>query len=214
MVVANPRIAAVRHVALPHPKPCPKTRPAVAAASRPIDRNRAGRHARHFHRQQPARYSCRGLVINSVLMTLVMSSSPPRRRPAGSIVSFEGAFHAPRFSGALAVTHLEEGALGFPTFRPGHTSPSPSSSASSPKETLRREERSLQHLWICCVRTDPKAESKDTCTAAISRKTKRLSTVPRQASPGFERVRACATALPDSRCGAPSNRVAAVLVSR
>ena len=80
----------------------------------------------------------------------------------GFIVSFEGAFHG-RTLGSLAVTHRKKARLGFPTFDWPHIS-FPVEEVRSPKETARREERSLKQLWDLLVSGRlPKAEkSKDT----------------------------------------------------
>src|SRR5204863_1907529 len=80
----------------------------------------------------------------------------------GFIVSFEGAFHG-RTLGSLAVTHRKKARLGFPTFDWPHI-PFPAEDVGSPKETLRREERSLKQLWDLLVSGRlPRAEkSKDT----------------------------------------------------
>src|SRR5712692_2900545 len=85
-------------------------------------------------------------AIKSVLMNRVMTS---RDGDGGFIVSFEGAFHG-RTLGALAVTHRKKARLGFPTFDWPHI-PFPVEDAGSPKETLRREERSLKQLWDLLV---------------------------------------------------------------
>src|SRR5262249_7625356 len=67
----------------------------------------------------------------------------------GFIVSFEGAFHG-RTLGSLAVTHRKKARLGFPTFDWPHIS-FPVEEERSPKETLRREDRSLKQLWDLLV---------------------------------------------------------------
>src|SRR6266851_2144541 len=98
-------------------------------------------------------------AIKSVLMNRVMTS---RDGDGGFIVSFEGAFHG-RTLGALAVTHRKKARLGFPTFDWPHI-PFPVEDAGSPKETLRREERSLKQLWDLLVsgRLPHADKSKDT----------------------------------------------------
>src|SRR6266852_6999907 len=98
-------------------------------------------------------------AIKSVLMNRVMTS---KDGDGGFIVSFEGAFHG-RTLGALAVTHRKKARLGFPTFDWPHI-PFPVEEAGSPKETARREERSLKQLWDLLVSGRmPRAEkSKDT----------------------------------------------------
>jgi 4-aminobutyrate aminotransferase-like enzyme len=85
-------------------------------------------------------------AIKSVLMNRVMTSPDG---DGGFIVSFEGAFHG-RTLGALAVTHRKKARLGFPTFDWPHI-PFPVEEAASPKETARREERSLKQLWDLLV---------------------------------------------------------------
>jgi 4-aminobutyrate aminotransferase-like enzyme len=97
-------------------------------------------------------------AIKSVLMNRVMTSQDA---DGGFIVSFEGAFHG-RTLGSLAVTHRKKARLGFPTFDWPRI-PFPVEEAASPKETLRREERSLKHLWDLLVSgRSPRAEkSKD-----------------------------------------------------
>jgi 4-aminobutyrate aminotransferase-like enzyme len=98
-------------------------------------------------------------AIKSVLMNRVMTSADG---DGGFIVSFDGAFHG-RTLGALAVTHRKRARLGFPTFDWPHI-PFPVEEARAPKETLRREERSLKQLWDLLVSGRlPRAEkSKDT----------------------------------------------------
>src|SRR5256886_3095513 len=83
-------------------------------------------------------------------------------KDGGFVVSFEGAFHG-RTLGSLAVTHRKKARLGFPTFDWPHI-PFPVDNASSPKDTQRREERSLKQLWDLLVSGRmPRAEkSKDT----------------------------------------------------
>ena len=98
-------------------------------------------------------------AIKSVLMNRVMTSPDG---DGGFIVSFEGAFHG-RTLGALAVTHRKKARLGFPTFDWPHI-PFPVEEARSPKETARREERSLKQLWDLLVsgRMPHAEKSKDT----------------------------------------------------
>jgi 4-aminobutyrate aminotransferase-like enzyme len=98
-------------------------------------------------------------AIKSVLMNRVMTSP---EGDGGFIVSFDGAFHG-RTLGALAVTHRKRARLGFPTFDWPHIS-FPVEEARAPKETIRREERSLKQLWDLLVSGRlPRAEkSKDT----------------------------------------------------
>src|SRR5215468_129272 len=85
-------------------------------------------------------------AIKAVLLNRVMTSED---RDGGFIVSFEGAFHG-RTLGSLAVTHRKKARLGFPTFDWPHI-PFPVEEARSPKETARREERSLKQLWELLV---------------------------------------------------------------
>ena len=98
-------------------------------------------------------------AIKSVLMNRVMTSPDG---DGGFIVSFEGAFHG-RTLGALAVTHRKKARLGFPTFDWPHIL-FPAEEAGSPKETARREERSLKQLWDLLVsgRIPHAEKSKDT----------------------------------------------------
>jgi 4-aminobutyrate aminotransferase-like enzyme len=85
-------------------------------------------------------------AIKAVLLNRVITSED---RDGGFIVSFEGAFHG-RTLGSLAVTHRKKARLGFPTFDWPHI-PFPVEDAGSPKETARREERSLKQLWDLLV---------------------------------------------------------------
>jgi 4-aminobutyrate aminotransferase-like enzyme len=98
-------------------------------------------------------------AIKAVLLNRVMTSEDG---DGGFIVSFEGAFHG-RTLGSLAVTHRKKARLGFPTFDWPHV-PFPVEDPASPKETLRREERSLKQLWDLLVSGRlPRADkSKDT----------------------------------------------------
>ena len=98
-------------------------------------------------------------AIKAALLNRVLTSED---REGGFIVSFEGAFHG-RTLGSLAVTHRKRARLGFPTFDWPHI-PFPVEERTSPKETLRREDRSLKQLWDLLVSgRQPKAEkSKDT----------------------------------------------------
>lgn len=98
-------------------------------------------------------------AIKSALLNRVMTSPDGH---GGFIVSFDGAFHG-RTLGALAVTHRKKARLGFPTFEWPHI-PFPDEDVASPKETLRREERSLKQLWDLLVSGRmPRAEkNKDT----------------------------------------------------
>jgi 4-aminobutyrate aminotransferase-like enzyme len=85
-------------------------------------------------------------AIKAVLLHRVLTSED---RDGGFVVSFEGAFHG-RTLGSLAVTHRKKARLGFPTFDWPHI-PFPVEEARSPKETARREERSLKQLWDLLV---------------------------------------------------------------
>ena len=85
-------------------------------------------------------------AIKAVMMNRVVTSPDG---DGGFIVSFDGAFHG-RTLGALAVTHRKKARLGFPTFDWPHI-PFPVDDARSPKETLRREDRSLKQLWDLLV---------------------------------------------------------------
>jgi 4-aminobutyrate aminotransferase-like enzyme len=98
-------------------------------------------------------------AIKSALLNRVMTSE---ERDGGFIVSFEGAFHG-RTLGSLAVTHRKKARLGFPTFDWPHI-PFPVEKIGAPKETLRREDRTLKQLWDLLVSGRlPRAEkSKDT----------------------------------------------------
>src|SRR6185312_4384885 len=98
-------------------------------------------------------------AIKSVLLNRVKTAG---ETDGGFIVSFENAFHG-RTLGALAVTHRKKARLGFPTFDWPHI-PFPAEEARSPKETARREERSLKQLWDLLVsgRLPHAEKSKDT----------------------------------------------------
>jgi 4-aminobutyrate aminotransferase-like enzyme len=98
-------------------------------------------------------------AIKAVLMNRVMTSSDG---DGGFIVSFDGAFHG-RTLGALAVTHRKKARLGFPTFDWPHI-PFPVDEAGAPKQTERREDRSLKQLWDLLVsgRLPHAEKSKDT----------------------------------------------------
>src|SRR5947208_8544094 len=80
----------------------------------------------------------------------------------GFIVSFECAVHG-RTLGSLAVTHRKKARLGFPTFDWPHIL-FPLDEPRAPKESARREERSLKQLWDLLVSGRlPRADkSKDT----------------------------------------------------
>jgi 4-aminobutyrate aminotransferase-like enzyme len=98
-------------------------------------------------------------AIKAVLLNRVKTSEDA---DGGFIVSFEGAFHG-RTLGSLAVTHRKKARLGFPTFDWPRI-PFPVEDARAPKETARREERSLKQLWDLLVsgRLPHAEKSKDT----------------------------------------------------
>jgi 4-aminobutyrate aminotransferase-like enzyme len=98
-------------------------------------------------------------AIKSVLLNRVKTSD---EGDGGFIVSFEGAFHG-RTLGSLAVTHRKKARLGFPTFDWPHIL-FPLDEPRAPKESARREERSLKQLWDLLVSGRlPRADkSKDT----------------------------------------------------
>lgn len=85
-------------------------------------------------------------AIKSVLLNRVRTGGGV---DGGFIISFDGAFHG-RTLGSLAVTHRKKARLGFPTFDWPHV-PFPTESPSAPKETARREERSLWRIWELLV---------------------------------------------------------------
>jgi 4-aminobutyrate aminotransferase-like enzyme len=85
-------------------------------------------------------------AIKAVLLNRVLTSETG---DGGFVVSFDGAFHG-RTLGSLAVTHRKKARLGFPTFDWPHIS-FPMEDVRSPKETARREERSLKQLWDLLV---------------------------------------------------------------
>jgi 4-aminobutyrate aminotransferase-like enzyme len=98
-------------------------------------------------------------AIKSALLNRVMTTGNP---DGGFIVSFDGAFHG-RTLGSLAVTHRKKAKLGFPTFDWPHIA-FPDEDTGSPKESARREERSLKQLWDLLVsgRLPHADKSKDT----------------------------------------------------
>ncbi|MEI6224190.1 MAG: aminotransferase class III-fold pyridoxal phosphate-dependent enzyme [Deltaproteobacteria bacterium] len=65
------------------------------------------------------------------------------------VVSFEGAYHG-RTLGSLAVTHRKRARLGFPTFDWPHV-PFPAEDPRSAARTARRDEKSLEQLWVLLV---------------------------------------------------------------
>jgi 4-aminobutyrate aminotransferase/(S)-3-amino-2-methylpropionate transaminase len=120
-------------------------------------------------------------AIKAALMNRVMTTED---RDGGFVVSFEGAFHG-RTLGCLAVTHRKKARLGFPTFEWPHI-PFPSDEPKSPKETLRREDRTLKQLWDLLVSGRlPKAEkSKDTYRREIDAIDEFLAKEATNAAPG------------------------------
>ena len=136
-------------------------------------------------------------AIKAVLLNRVMTS---RTATAASSCRSKGAFHG-RTLGSLAVTHRKKARLGFPTFDWPHI-PFPVEEAGSPKETLRREERSLKQLWDLLVsgRLPHADKSKDTYRREmdaldefLARPAADIRTARR------ERVRAGAAREPESR---------------
>jgi len=147
-------------------------------------------------------------AIKSVLLNRVKTSEDGA---GGFIVSFEGAFHG-RTLGSLAVTHRKKARLGFPTFDWPHI-PFPVENANAPKETARREERSLKQLWDLLVSGRlPRAEkSKDTYRSEMDAIDDFLARVP----PDAESVNAFVAAQRanlSAEVVRRSRRVAAVLV--
>src|SRR5438067_7885770 len=147
-------------------------------------------------------------AIKAVLLNRVLTSDD---RDGGFVVSFEGAFHG-RTLGSLAVTHRKKARLGFPTFDWPHI-PFPAEDFGSPKETLRREDRSLKQLWDLLVsgRLPHAEKSKDTYRREMDLMEEFLA----QAAPDADAVAAFvaaqrATLSPESV--RRSRRVAAVLV--
>jgi 4-aminobutyrate aminotransferase-like enzyme len=116
-------------------------------------------------------------AIKSVLLNRVKTSEDGA---GGFIVSFEGAFHG-RTLGSLAVTHRKKARLGFPTFDWPHI-PFPVENTNAPKETARREERSLKQLWDLLVSGRlPRAEkSKDTYRTEMDALDEFLAQLPSQ----------------------------------
>jgi len=147
-------------------------------------------------------------AIKSVLLNRVKTSD----HEGGSfIVSFEGAFHG-RTLGSLAVTHRKKARLGFPTFEWPHIS-FPVENLRSPKETARREERSLKQLWDLLVSGQlPHADkSKDT----YRREMDALDEFVGRPSPGADEVAAFVAAQRSQLTSdvlRRARRVAAVLV--
>ena len=147
-------------------------------------------------------------AIKSVLLNRVKTSD---HEGASFIVSFEGAFHG-RTLGSLAVTHRKKARLGFPTFDWPHIS-FPVDNLRSPKETARREERSLKQLWDLLVSGQlPHADkSKDT----HRREMDALDEFAARPSPGADEVAAFVAAQRSQLTSdvlRRARRVAAVLV--
>jgi 4-aminobutyrate aminotransferase-like enzyme len=144
-------------------------------------------------------------AIKAVLLNRVKTSE---EADGGFIVSFEGAFHG-RTLGSLAVTHRKKARLGFPTFDWPHI-PFPVEEVRAPKETLRREERSLKQLWDLLVSGRlPRAEkSKDTFRREMDALDEFLAGPDRDVDGFVQTQRANLTADVIRR----SRRVAAVLV--
>ena len=144
-------------------------------------------------------------AIKAVLLNRVKTTEDAE---GGFIVSFEGAFHG-RTLGSLAVTHRKKARLGFPTFDWPHI-PFPVEEARAPKETLRREERSLKQLWDLLVSGRlPRAEkSRDTFRREIDAIDEFLARPERDVDAFVQAQHALLTADVVRR----SRRVAAVLV--
>ncbi len=144
-------------------------------------------------------------AIKAVLLNRVKTTEDAE---GGFIVSFEGAFHG-RTLGSLAVTHRKKARLGFPTFDWPHI-PFPVEEARAPKETLRREERSLKQLWDLLVSGRlPRAEkSRDTFRREIDAIDEFLARPEGDVDAFVQTQRALLTADVVRR----SRRVAAVLV--
>jgi 4-aminobutyrate aminotransferase-like enzyme len=144
-------------------------------------------------------------AIKSVLLNRVMTTADGH---GGFVVSFEGAFHG-RTLGSLAVTHRKKARLGFPTFDWPHVA-FPFDDPRSPKETARREDRSLKQLWDLLVSGRlPRAEkSKDTYRREIDAIDDFLAGTGQDVDDFVRSQRALLTADVTRR----SERVAAVLV--
>jgi 4-aminobutyrate aminotransferase-like enzyme len=129
-------------------------------------------------------------VENAIKAALMNRVTTTEDRDGGFVVSFEGAFHG-RTLGCLAVTHRKKARLGFPTFDWPHI-PFPSDEPKSPKETLRREDRSLKQLWDLLVSGRlPKAEkSRDTYRREIDAIDEFLAKEATNAAPGAAAVNA------------------------
>jgi 4-aminobutyrate aminotransferase-like enzyme len=151
-------------------------------------------------------------AVENAIKSVLLNRTKTTGHEGGSfIVSFENAFHG-RTLGSLAVTHRKKARLGFPTFDWPHIS-FPVEELRSPKETLRREERSLKQLWELLVSgQQPHA---DKSKEAFRRDMNALDAFASRPSPTPEEVTAFAaefraTLTPD--VVRRSRRVAAVLV--
>jgi 4-aminobutyrate aminotransferase-like enzyme len=143
-------------------------------------------------------------AIKSVLLNRVKTSGEP---DGGFVVSFEGAFHG-RTLGSLAVTHRKRARLGFPTFDwPLVSFPAVNG---SPKETARREERSLKQVWDLLVsgRLPHAEKNKETFRRELEAIDEFLAGPERDATAFIAAQRALLSADTMRR----SRRVAAVLV--
>lgn len=87
-------------------------------------------------------------VENAIKAALLNRVKTSGEADGGFIVSFEEAFHG-RTLGSLAVTHRKKARLGFPTFDWPHVA-YPAVDG-SPRDTARREERSLKQVWDLLV---------------------------------------------------------------
>jgi 4-aminobutyrate aminotransferase-like enzyme len=144
-------------------------------------------------------------AIKSVLLNRVLTSG---EKDGGFIISFEGAFHG-RTLGSLAVTHRKKARLGFPTFDWPHAS-FPADQPRAPKETARREERSLRQIWELLVsgRQPGADKSKDAFRRELDAIDEFLATPDRDVAAFVREQRALLAADTLRR----AQRVAAVLV--
>ena len=143
-------------------------------------------------------------AIKSVLLNRVKTTGDPN---GGFIISFEGAFHG-RTLGSLAVTHRKKARLGFPTFDwPQVSFPVLDD---KPKETARREEKSLKQVWDLLVsgRLPHAEKSKETFRRELDAIDAFLAT-PGQDATAFVLAQRAALSADTIR---RSRRVAAVLV--
>ena len=151
-------------------------------------------------------------AIKAVLLNRVLTSDD---RDGGFVVSFEGAFHG-RTLGSLAVTHRKKARLGFPTFDWPHI-PFPVEEPGSPKETARREERSLKQLWDLLVsgRLPHADKSRDTFQREMEALDEFLAAPPGGSAPDAAAVQAfvqAQRALLSADVVRRARRAAAVLV--